>query len=65
VLDVPATAFSHNFDMKFFGMLHTTRAFAPALTKHEGAVVNILTLVALASMPSLGAYNASKALRGR
>lgn len=61
VLDAPATAFSENFDVNFFGLLHTTRAFAPALTKHQGAVVNILTLVALASMPSLGVYNASKA----
>ena len=31
------------------------------LNQHQGAVVNILTLVALASMPSLGVYNASKA----
>jgi NAD(P)-dependent dehydrogenase (short-subunit alcohol dehydrogenase family) len=61
VLDAPPTAFSQNFDVNFFGLLHTTRAFAPTLTKHQGAVVNILTLVALASMPSLGVYNASKA----
>ena len=61
VLDAPATAFQQNFGVNFFGLLHTTRAFAPALTTNEGAVVNILTLVALASMPSLGVYNASKA----
>ena len=61
VLDAPAAVFSQNFGVNFFGLLHTTRAFAPALTKNEGAVVNILTLVALASMPSLGVYNASKA----
>ena len=47
--------------MNCFGLLHTTRAFAPVLTSHHGAVVNILTLVALASMPGLGVYNASKA----
>ena len=61
VLDAPAAAFTKNFGVNFFGLLHTTRAFAPTLTKNEGAVVNILTLVALASMPSLGVYNASKA----
>jgi len=61
VLDAPSAAFNQNFDVNFFGLLHTTRAFAPTLTKHQGAVVNILTLVALASMPSLGVYNASKA----
>ena len=61
VLDAPPTAFNRNLDVNFFGVLNTTRAFTPALTKHRGAVVNILTLVALASMPGLGVYNASKA----
>ena len=61
VLEAPSSAFSQNFDVNCFGLLHTTRAFAPTLTRHQGAVVNILTLVALASMPSLGVYNASKA----
>jgi NAD(P)-dependent dehydrogenase (short-subunit alcohol dehydrogenase family) len=61
VLEAPSSAFSQNFDVNFFGLLHVTRAFAPTLTRHEGAVVNILTLVALASMPSLGVCNASKA----
>jgi len=61
VLDAPPEAFSRNFDVNFFGVLNATRAFAPTLTAHHGAVVNILTLVALASMPGLGVYNASKA----
>jgi NAD(P)-dependent dehydrogenase (short-subunit alcohol dehydrogenase family) len=61
VLDAPPTAFNQNFDVNFYGVLNTTRAFAATLTTHRGAVVNILTLVALASMPGLGVYNASKA----
>jgi NAD(P)-dependent dehydrogenase (short-subunit alcohol dehydrogenase family) len=61
VLDAPPTAFNRNFDVNFYGVLDMTRAFAPTLTTHRGAVVNILTLVALASMPGLGVYNASKA----
>jgi NAD(P)-dependent dehydrogenase (short-subunit alcohol dehydrogenase family) len=61
VLDAPPTAFNQNFDVNFYGVLNMTRAFAPTLTEHHGAVVNILTLVALASMPGLGVYNASKA----
>src|SRR5262245_50308110 len=61
VLDAAPEKFNRNFDVNFFGPLNTTRAFAPALTQHQGAVVNILTLVALASMPGLGVYNASKA----
>jgi NAD(P)-dependent dehydrogenase (short-subunit alcohol dehydrogenase family) len=61
VLDASSRAFNRNFDVNFYGVLNTTRAFAPTLTEHHGAVVNILTLVALASMPGLGVYNASKA----
>jgi len=61
VLDAAPEKFNRNFDVNFFGLLNTTRAFAPALSKHRGAVVNTLTLVALASMPGLGVYNASKA----
>jgi len=61
VLDAPDEAFRRNFDVNCFGLLHATRAFAPALTRNHGAVVNLLTLVALASMPGLGVYNASRA----
>jgi NAD(P)-dependent dehydrogenase (short-subunit alcohol dehydrogenase family) len=61
VLDAPPETFNRNFAVNFFGVLNATRVFAPTLTAHHGAVVNILTLVALASMPGLGVYNASKA----
>jgi NAD(P)-dependent dehydrogenase (short-subunit alcohol dehydrogenase family) len=61
VLEASPAAFKRNFDVNCFGVLHATKAFAPALAAHHGAVVNLLTLVALASMPGLGVYNASKA----
>lgn len=62
LLDAPVDALRRNMDTNYYGMLHTTRAFAPAIESNGGgAVVNILTLVALASMPGLGVYNASKA----
>jgi len=61
VLDAPAEAFERNLSVNFYGLLRTTRAFAPALVENKGSVVDILTLVALASMPGLGVYNASKA----
>ncbi len=62
VLETPRTAFERNFGTNFYGLLAMTRAFAPAIERNGGgAVVNILTLVALASMPGLGVYNASKA----
>jgi len=51
VLDASPDAFKRNFDVNCFGLLHATKAFAPALAAHHGAVVNLLTLVALASMP--------------
>jgi len=41
-------------------MLHAARAFATALTRQNGAVVNILTVAVFASMPGLGVYSASK-----
>jgi short-subunit dehydrogenase len=61
VLDVSAVATARAFDVNCFGLLHVTRALAPALVANRGAVVNVLTFVALASMPALGLYNASKA----
>jgi NAD(P)-dependent dehydrogenase (short-subunit alcohol dehydrogenase family) len=61
VLDASPEAFSQTFDVNFFGPLNTTRALAPTLAQHDGAVVNILTVAALASIPGLGVYNASKA----
>lgn len=62
ILDVPLEAVARNFDTNFYGKLIMARAFAPVIERNGGgAMVNILTLVALASMPGLAAYNASKA----
>jgi len=62
VLDAPRAAFERNFAANFYGVLAMSKAFAPVIEQNGGgAVVNILTLVALASMPGLGVYNASKA----
>jgi NAD(P)-dependent dehydrogenase (short-subunit alcohol dehydrogenase family) len=41
--------------------LNVTNAFIPVLERQRGTIANILTVVALASMPALAAYNASKA----
>ncbi len=62
VMEAPMTAFERNFSTNFYGTLGMSRAFAPVIEKNGGgAIVNLLTLVALASMPGLGVYNASKA----
>jgi NAD(P)-dependent dehydrogenase (short-subunit alcohol dehydrogenase family) len=59
--DVSVTALRGDLETNYIGTLLVTNAFAPALERHRGAVVNMLTIVALASMPGLAAYNASKA----
>ncbi|MEI6417755.1 MAG: SDR family NAD(P)-dependent oxidoreductase [Sphingomonadales bacterium] len=42
--------------------LRLAAAFAPALRRGHGAIANILSVVALAPMPGLASYSASKAL---
>ncbi len=55
-------ALALDFDTNFYGVLHTTRAFLPILRKQDGAaIVNVLTLLSVASMPAMGGYSASKA----
>ena len=62
VLDTPHEKVERNFATNFYGKLAMSRAFAPVIEINGGgAIVNILTLVALASMPGLAIYNASKA----
>ena len=59
--DTPVERIRDNMETNFFGLLNVTNAFLPGLEQRQGAIVNMLTLVALASMPALAAYNASKA----
>lgn len=61
-LDVPLEALDRNLAVNFYGPLLTARALAPVIEKNGGgAIVNLLTIVAMASMPALAGYNASKA----
>lgn len=51
-----------DLDVNYHGVLDVVRAFAPALiATGDAAIVNILSVVAMASMPGLGGYSASKA----
>jgi NAD(P)-dependent dehydrogenase (short-subunit alcohol dehydrogenase family) len=57
-----------NFDVieehlavNLFGALKVTRAFLPLLTRSRGAIVNNLSLAALAPLPIVPAYSISKA----
>jgi NAD(P)-dependent dehydrogenase (short-subunit alcohol dehydrogenase family) len=62
ILDVPTEIISSQFNTNFYGSLNMVRAFVPVIEQNNGgAIVNVLTVVALASMPGLAAYNASKA----
>jgi NAD(P)-dependent dehydrogenase (short-subunit alcohol dehydrogenase family) len=50
-----------HLNVNLFGMFNVTRAFLPHLRNSKGAVVNNLSLVALAPVPVISAYSISKA----
>lgn len=51
-----------DIDTNFFGLLHLARAFTPVLSgRTKAALVSILSVASLASMPALGGYSTSKA----
>jgi NAD(P)-dependent dehydrogenase (short-subunit alcohol dehydrogenase family) len=53
---------ARDMETNYMGTLHVIRAFAPALiARGDGAIVNVLSIVALANMPGIGGYSASKA----
>ena len=55
-------AFERDLATNYVGTLRVTRAFAPALVRNApAAVVNILTLIALAPAGPMAGYSASKA----
>lgn len=49
------------FAVNLFGVLNLTRAFLPLLKRSRGAIVNHLSIVALAALPLIPAYSVSKA----
>lgn len=62
LLDAPLELIARDLDTNYFGTLNMIRAFAPIIESNGGgAVANVLSVVALASMPGLGGYSASKA----
>jgi NAD(P)-dependent dehydrogenase (short-subunit alcohol dehydrogenase family) len=54
-------AFEEHLAVNLYGTLDVTRAFLPALTRSRGAVVNVVSVGALAAVPVLPAYSVSKA----
>jgi NAD(P)-dependent dehydrogenase (short-subunit alcohol dehydrogenase family) len=59
-LSDPAVIEKH-FAVNLVGMLNVTRAFLPLLKRSKGAIVNNLSLAALAPLPVIPAYSISKA----
>ena len=55
------SAFERHLAVNLYGTLDVTRAFLPALARSHGAVVNIVSLGAVAAVPVLPAYSVSKA----
>ena len=56
-----AEVLERTFAVNLFGVLNVTRAFLPHLRRSRGAVVNHLSMVALAALPLIPAYSISKA----
>jgi NAD(P)-dependent dehydrogenase (short-subunit alcohol dehydrogenase family) len=64
VLGSSREALQRDLDVNYHGALNVARAFAPALAaapSGDAAIVNVLAIVSLASMPGIGGYSASKA----
>src|SRR5436190_943238 len=54
-------AIEQHLAVNFLGMFKVTRAFLPLLRQSKGAIVNNLSLVALAPLPVIPGYSISKA----
>src|SRR5262245_11253259 len=50
-----------HLDVNFLGMLRVTHAFVPLLKRSHGAIVNNLSMAALAALPMIAGYSISKA----
>ena len=55
------SALEQHLAVNVYGTLDVTRAFLPSLTRRHGAVVNVVSLGAVAAVPVLPAYSISKA----
>jgi NAD(P)-dependent dehydrogenase (short-subunit alcohol dehydrogenase family) len=55
------SAFEQHLAVNLYGTLDVTRAFLPSLTRGRGAVINVVSIAAVAAVPVLPAYSVSKA----
>jgi len=62
IVDVDIDAVERDLATNYVGTLRVTQAFVPTLRRNRpAAVVNVLTLIALAPVPGMAGYSASKA----
>jgi NAD(P)-dependent dehydrogenase (short-subunit alcohol dehydrogenase family) len=54
-------ALQQHLAVNLFGTYGVTQAFLPLLTQSRGAIVNVLSIAAFASLPMIPAYSVSKA----
>src|SRR5262245_3754155 len=54
-------ALERHLTVNLFGTYGVTQAFLPLLTRSRGAIVNVLSVTALAALPLIPAYSISKA----
>jgi NAD(P)-dependent dehydrogenase (short-subunit alcohol dehydrogenase family) len=54
-------ALERRLNVNLFGTYGVTQAFLPLLTRSRGAIVNVLSVTALAALPLIPAYSISKA----
>jgi NAD(P)-dependent dehydrogenase (short-subunit alcohol dehydrogenase family) len=54
-------ALDESLAVNLFGTYGVTQAFLPLLTRSRGAIVNILSVVSMAPLPTVPAYSISKA----
>jgi len=54
-------AFESHLAVNLYGTLDVTQAFVPVLARNRGAVINVVSLGAVAAVPVLPAYSVSKA----
>lgn len=58
---LPMKDFQWTLDVNVMGVVKGCHAFTPMLKQSKGAIVNVASMAGLLHMPSMGAYNASKA----
>src|SRR3981189_1004979 len=54
-------ALERHLSVNLYGTYDVTQAFLPLLTRSRGAIVNVLSVAALAALPLIPAYSISKA----